>query len=376
MASPSCATGSAWASACSATSTCSPTATGSSASAARLACAPACRSGSSRVGALLDELFAAGVAATVVVVNGDRLDAQFLGRRLDAALVPELEAAGVDACGEEGEFHTVVTAAPLFATPVALSVAGAVAIDQYRFVEVLDEPSRGCAGATLPADPRAQEAENASGKEPHDPRPRHPTQDLRARRRARARSPRHSRSPPAAAARRARPARRPQPVAITVTDDSGHQVTWPSRPRGSCRSPPRTPRSPSPSAPATSWWPARATTTTLPPPRSCPRSATSPAPSVEKIVSFQPDLVLAAGGIQASLRSKLENLGVKVFVVDPSTFDGVFTDLTNLGKLMGVSTPGDHGRRLHEAARRGDRAEGRRPGASRRSSSRSTASRS
>jgi len=91
--------------------------------------------------ALLDELFAAGVGATIVAVNTDRLDERFLGRRLDAALVPELEAAGVDACGEEGEFHTVVTEAPLYAAPVALDRQGTVAIDQYRFVDVVDEPA-------------------------------------------------------------------------------------------------------------------------------------------------------------------------------------------------------------------------------------------
>jgi diphthine-ammonia ligase len=89
---------------------------------------------------LLDELLAAGVVATVVAVNGDRLDERFLGRRLDGALIPKLEAAGVDACGEEGEFHTVVTEAPLFAAPVAFSRRGTVAIDQYRFVDVVDEP--------------------------------------------------------------------------------------------------------------------------------------------------------------------------------------------------------------------------------------------
>jgi diphthine-ammonia ligase len=90
---------------------------------------------------LLDELFESGVSATIVVVNTERLDAVFLGRRLDAALVPELEAAGVDACGEEGEFHTVVTEAPLYAAPVAFSWRGTLAVDQYRFVEVVDEPS-------------------------------------------------------------------------------------------------------------------------------------------------------------------------------------------------------------------------------------------
>ena len=97
---------------------------------------------------LLAELFAAGVSATVVVVNGDRLDARFLGRRLDPGLVDELEAAGVDACGEEGEFHTVVTDAPLFSSPVALPARGTVAVDRYHFLDLLDEPSTPTAAAS------------------------------------------------------------------------------------------------------------------------------------------------------------------------------------------------------------------------------------
>jgi len=55
-----------------------------------------------------------------VAVDAARLDASFLGRELTAELVAELEAAGADACGEEGEYHTMVTAAPLFSAPVPL----------------------------------------------------------------------------------------------------------------------------------------------------------------------------------------------------------------------------------------------------------------
>jgi len=102
--------------------------------------------------ALLDELFGAGVGATIVAVNGDRLEERFLGRRLDRALITELEAAGVDACGEEGEFHTVVTEAPLFAAPVAFARRGTATIDQYRFVDVVDEP----APITTPQSPPPQ----------------------------------------------------------------------------------------------------------------------------------------------------------------------------------------------------------------------------
>ena len=60
-------------------------------------------------------------------------------------------------------------------------------------------------------------------------------------------------------------------------------------------------------------------------------------PSVEKIASYQPDLVLAAGGIQAGLRGKLEKLGMQVFVVDPTSYDGVIATITALGKLAGTS---------------------------------------
>ncbi len=59
-------------------------------------------------------------------------------------------------------------------------------------------------------------------------------------------------------------------------------------------------------------------------------------PNVEKIASYAPDLVLAAGGIQDSLRSKLEKLGMKVYVVDPKTYDGTIATIENVGKLAGA----------------------------------------
>ncbi len=58
-------------------------------------------------------------------------------------------------------------------------------------------------------------------------------------------------------------------------------------------------------------------------------------PNVEKIASYSPDLVLAAGGIQDKLRSKLEALGMKVYVVDPKTYDGTIATIQNVGKLAG-----------------------------------------
>lgn len=61
-------------------------------------------------------------------------------------------------------------------------------------------------------------------------------------------------------------------------------------------------------------------------------------PSLEKIVALEPDLILAAGGIQQGMRAKFEKLGMQVYVVDPTTLDELYADLGELGQLMGVST--------------------------------------
>jgi diphthine-ammonia ligase len=69
---------------------------------------------------LLDEFLAGGSRATIVAVDSSKLGAEFLGLELDDAVITRLEAAGADACGEEGEYHTMVTSAPLFSRPVPL----------------------------------------------------------------------------------------------------------------------------------------------------------------------------------------------------------------------------------------------------------------
>jgi cobalamin transport system substrate-binding protein len=72
--------------------------------------------------------------------------------------------------------------------------------------------------------------------------------------------------------------------------------------------------------------------------KSLPKIGGFSNPNVEKIASFRPDLVLAAGGIQAGLRSKLEGLGMQVYVVDPTTYNGVMRDIAEIGQLAGSTT--------------------------------------
>jgi diphthine-ammonia ligase len=92
---------------------------------------------------LLGEFLAGGARATIVAVDSSRLGADFLGLELDDSVITRLEAAGVDACGEEGEYHTMVTSAPLFSRPVPLVWEGSEERDGH-FVLRYTEP--GAAG--------------------------------------------------------------------------------------------------------------------------------------------------------------------------------------------------------------------------------------
>ncbi len=82
-------------------------------------------------GALARRFVEAGFGATLVVVDTEQLDASFVGRRFDTALLDDLPA-GVDPCGENGEFHTFVDSGPIFRAPIG--VAPGELRDAGRFV--------------------------------------------------------------------------------------------------------------------------------------------------------------------------------------------------------------------------------------------------
>lgn len=68
---------------------------------------------------LAREMLAGGLRATLCCVDTQQLDAAFSGRDFDARLLADLPAA-VDPCGERGEFHTCVSAGPMFSRALAL----------------------------------------------------------------------------------------------------------------------------------------------------------------------------------------------------------------------------------------------------------------
>jgi iron complex transport system substrate-binding protein len=60
-------------------------------------------------------------------------------------------------------------------------------------------------------------------------------------------------------------------------------------------------------------------------------------PNMEVIVSLEPDLILATGGVQKETVDTLRNLGYKVLVFDPANVAGVFTNIEVVGNATGKS---------------------------------------
>ena len=69
--------------------------------------------------ALARAMIAGGLQANLCCVDTEQLDADFAGHAFDLALLRDLPA-GIDPCGERGEFHTCVQAGPMFSAPLAV----------------------------------------------------------------------------------------------------------------------------------------------------------------------------------------------------------------------------------------------------------------
>jgi uncharacterized protein (TIGR00290 family) len=77
-----------------------------------------------------------GARATIVAADASKLDATWLGTELSDGAIDRLIAAGVDPCGENGEYHTFVTWSPSFATPVSIAAGEVVQVRGYWAIDL------------------------------------------------------------------------------------------------------------------------------------------------------------------------------------------------------------------------------------------------
>ena len=86
--------------------------------------------------ALARAMIECGLKARITCLDPRKLRRSFAGRAFDLALLGELPE-GVDPCGENGEFHTVVTAGPMFAAPIPVHIGETVERDGFVFTDII-----------------------------------------------------------------------------------------------------------------------------------------------------------------------------------------------------------------------------------------------
>ena len=89
---------------------------------------------------LARQMIDSGLRARIVCVDPRKLPREFAGRDFDADFLRDLPP-GVDPCGENGEFHSVVYAGPMFQEPIPIETGEVVERDGFIFADVrLAEP--------------------------------------------------------------------------------------------------------------------------------------------------------------------------------------------------------------------------------------------
>jgi uncharacterized protein (TIGR00290 family) len=86
--------------------------------------------------ALASAMIDGGLVAHVTCVDPARLDRSFAGRRFDHAFLADLPP-GVDPCGENGEFHTCVSAGPMLSAPTPVHPGAVTERDGFVFADLV-----------------------------------------------------------------------------------------------------------------------------------------------------------------------------------------------------------------------------------------------
>ena len=86
--------------------------------------------------ALAREMIGSGLEAHLCTVDLKKLPGSFAGRKFDGSLLASLPA-GVDPCGENGEFHSFVSAGPMFSRDLTIRVGETIERNGFAYADLL-----------------------------------------------------------------------------------------------------------------------------------------------------------------------------------------------------------------------------------------------
>ena len=101
---------------------------------------------------LVESFVRLGFRAKLCCVEGSKLDGSFVGRDLDLDLIADLPA-GVDPCGENGEYHSFVYDGPIFQRPVNFEIGITLCRDNRHYIDLVPESLACSTSATADAIP-------------------------------------------------------------------------------------------------------------------------------------------------------------------------------------------------------------------------------
>jgi uncharacterized protein (TIGR00290 family) len=90
---------------------------------------------------LAQAMIAGGLKAKVTCIDPAKLDQSHVAKDFDSDFVRDLPA-GVDPCGENGEFHTFVYDAPVFSMPIDVQARAIVTRDGFVFADFVPQTSK------------------------------------------------------------------------------------------------------------------------------------------------------------------------------------------------------------------------------------------
>ncbi len=82
------------------------------------------------------EFLQEGFKAVLVCVNPKFIDKSWVGKEVNLEFLAYLLENGIDPCGENGEYHTLVTAGPLFERKIEITRGETVEINNYFFLDI------------------------------------------------------------------------------------------------------------------------------------------------------------------------------------------------------------------------------------------------